>query len=79
MKYLLSSFMLLGGCVSSIKTMDHPIDPIKQKTLALSESPVLSVNMYSISIMLAVVSLLVVSLWFIAWKKTQNNPEDDSF
>jgi len=40
---------------------------------------VLSVNIYSISIMLAVVSLLVVSLWFIAWKKTQNNPEDDSF
>ena len=79
MKYLLSSFMLLGGCVSSIKTMDQPIDPIKQKTLALSESPVLYVNIYSISIMLAVVSLLVVSLWFIAWKKTQNNPEDDSF
>jgi len=78
MKYLLSIFILLGGCASSIKTIDHPIDPIKQETLALSESPVLSVNIYSISIMLAVISLLVISLWFIAWKKTQNK-EDDSF
>mgnify|MGYP003129287809 FL=1 len=78
MKYLLSIFILLGGCASSIQTIDHPIDPIKQKTLALSESPVLSVNIYSISIMLAVISLLVISLWFIAWKKTQNK-EDDSF
>ena len=78
MKYLLSIFILLGGCASSIQTIDHPIDPIKQETLALSESPVLSVNIYSISIMLAVISLLVISLWFIAWKKTQNK-EDDSF
>jgi len=78
MKYLLSIFILLGGCASSIKTIDHPIDPIKQETLALSESPVLSVNIYSISIMLAVIALLVISLWLIAWKKTQNK-EDDSF
>lgn len=78
MKYLLFIVILLGGCASSIETIDHPIDPVKQKALALSESPVLSVNIYSISIMLAVISLLVISLWFIAWKKTQNK-EDDSF
>ncbi len=78
MKYLLFIVILLGGCASSIETIDHPIDPVKQKALALSESPVLSVNIYSISIMFAVVSLLISSLWFIAWKKTQNK-EDDSF
>jgi len=83
MKYLsitifssLLSMVYLGGCKTLIKTVDHPIDPIKAKQLVTAESPVVSVNLWYVSFMTLIISLLLLFLWIFNWKKNQKRVAD---
>ena len=78
MKYLiilittiLVSSVYVGGCKSLIKTIDHPIDPIKAEKLVTTKSPVLSVNLWHISLMSLIVTIMIIFVWVIGWKKAQ--------
>ena len=77
MKYLLPFLLLLSSC-SSVKEMTYPIDAEQQRQLVERESPVVGVNLYHVSILAAIITLLVVSFWFLAWRRTQKSVEGDS-
>tara|TARA_Y100000004_G_C8918828_1_gene414458 strand:- start:794 stop:1033 length:240 start_codon:yes stop_codon:yes gene_type:complete len=79
MKYLLTAITLaLVGCGTTLKTFDHPIDPVKAKELVTVESPALSVNLWHVSFMAAIVSSIVIFAWIIGWKKSQKSVADSS-
>ena len=80
MKKLLYVLVLISlyGCGTIVKTVDHPINPVKAEKLATAESPVLSVNLWHVSIMATIVTGLLVFAWFIGWKRVQKSEADSS-
>lgn len=77
MKYMLLLTLLLASC-NTISTKDYPIDEQKQKTLLLSESPVLTVNLVHISIMILILTVLIFAIWYLGWKRSQKSVVGDS-
>ena len=77
MKYLVPLVLFLTSC-AGIQEVSHPIDEQKQQELLLSESPVGEVDLFNVSILAFIVLILLVGLWFLAWKKTQKSVEGDS-
>ena len=72
-------FMLcVGGCKTLIKTVDHPINPVKAKQLVTAESPVVSINFWYVSIMALILAVLLLFAWFVGWKKTQKREADST-
>jgi len=70
-------FMIcIGGCKAFIKTMDHPIDPIKSRQLLNAESPVVSINFWYVSIMALILTVLLFFVWIVGWKKPQKREAD---
>ena len=69
MKYLIPILLLLASC-HTITEVDHPIDAEKQKILTERESPVLTIDLYSVSIMAFVLLLLFGAIWYVGWRKT---------
>ena len=79
MKYLsitILSMVYLGGCKTLIKTVDHPIDPIKAKQLVTAESPVASVNLWYISVISLILTMLLVFAWINGWRRNQKREAD---
>ena len=70
------SLIYISGCRTLIKTVDHPIDPVKAKQLVTAESPVVSINLWYISAMALIVATLLVFAWFIGWKRNQKREAD---
>lgn len=70
MKYLIPIVLLLASC-HTITEVDHPIDTEKQKILTERESPVLTIDLYSVSIMAFLLLLLFGAIWYVGWRKTQ--------
>ena len=68
---LIFSLVHISGCRTLIKTVDHPIDPVKAKQLVTAESPVVSVNLWYVSFMTLIISLLLLFSWIFNWKKNQ--------
>ena len=71
MKYLIPIVLLLASC-HTITEVDHPIDTEKQKILTERESPVLTIDLYSVSIMAFVLLLLFGAIWYVGWRKTHS-------
>ena len=70
--------IFLYGCGTIVKTVDHPINPVKAEKLATAESPVLSVNLWHVSVMASIVVGLLVFAWFIGWRRVQKREADSS-
>ena len=77
MKYIIPLIFLLTSC-NTISTRDHPIDEQKQETLLLSESPVLTINLINISVMISILLTLIFFIWYIGWKRTQKSVVDEA-
>tara|TARA_R110002051_G_scaffold221954_1_gene285571 strand:+ start:2322 stop:2558 length:237 start_codon:yes stop_codon:yes gene_type:complete len=78
MRYLLPFILIISGCRTIIKTVDHPIDPVKAEKLVNAVSPVLSVNLWYVSIMTLIVAIILVFAWSIGWRKNQKREADSS-
>jgi len=76
MKYLTLLFVFLTSC-ATITSVEHPIDPEKQKELLRHRSSVLEIDLVNIAILAVIVLVLFTAIWFIAWRKDQN--KEDSF
>ena len=76
MKYLIPLVLFLSSC-AGIQEVFHPIDDERQRQLVERESPV-SINLLDTSILAGIILVLLVGLWFLAWKKTQKRVEGDS-
>jgi len=73
---LIFSLIYISGCRTLIKTVDHPIDPVKAKQLVTAESPVVSVNLWYISAMSLILTMLLVFAWIIGWRRNQKREAD---
>ena len=78
MRYFIALVLFLVSCTSTIKTVDHPIDPVQQQKLLDSESSVVELNLLNLSILASIIVVLVLAIWFIAWRKDQNKEADSS-
>ena len=76
MKYLVPLVIFLTSC-AGIQEVSHPIDDERQRQLVERESPV-SINLLDTSILAGIILVLLVGLWFLAWKRTQKSVEGDS-
>ena len=76
MKYLVPLVLFLTSC-AGIQEVSHPIDDERQRQLVERESPV-SINLLDTSILAGIILVLLVGLWFLAWKRTQKSVEGDS-
>ena len=76
MKYLIPLVLFLTSC-AGIQEVSHPIDDERQRQLVERESPV-SINLLDTSILAGIILVLLVGLWFLAWKRTQKSVEGDS-
>lgn len=76
MKYLIPLVLFLSSC-AGIQEVSHPIDDERQRQLVERESPV-SINLLDTSILAGIILVLLVGLWFLAWKRTQKSVEGDS-
>ena len=76
LSWLLPAMICISGCRTIIKTVDHPIDPIKAEQLVTADSPVVSVNLWYVSIMALIIVILLVFVWFIGWRKNQKREAD---
>lgn len=73
MKYLIPLVLFLTSC-AGIQEVSHPIDTESQRQLVERESPV-TINLLDISILAGIVLVLLLCLWFIAWRKTQKSED----
>ena len=76
MKYLIPLVLFITSC-AGIQEVSHPIDDERQRQLVERESPV-SINLLDTSILAGIILVLLVGLWFLAWKRTQKSVEGDS-
>ena len=77
MKYLIPLILVLSSC-STVKTLNHPIDQEKQEALVNRESPVIEIDLFNVSIMICILSVLIFFIWYIGWKKRQKSVVEDS-
>jgi len=77
MKYLIPLILVLSSC-NTIRTFDHPIDEEKQEALVNRESPVIEIDLFNVSIMICILSVLIFFIWYIGWKKRQKSVVEDS-
>lgn len=77
MKYLIPLILVLSSC-NTIRTVDHPIDEEKQEALVNRESPVIEIDLFNVSIMICILSVLIFFIWYIGWKKRQKSVVEDS-
>ena len=72
MKYLLPLFLFLAGCSHKVYVMDHPIEPEKLKKLEQNPAPILTVDPFKVSVVMAIIAILILVTWWFV-KKSQNN------
>lgn len=77
MKYLIPLILVLSSC-NTIRTVDHAIDEEKQEALVNRESPVIEIDLFNVSIMICILSVLIFFIWYIGWKKRQKSVVEDS-
>ena len=74
MRYLLLLTLFLTSCSGGLKItdVDHPIDTIKQQRLIETESAIVKIDLFKLSIMCLLIGIIIVAgWWFVALKQTK--------
>jgi heme/copper-type cytochrome/quinol oxidase subunit 2 len=72
MKYLIPIILFLAGCSHTVKEMSHPIEVEKQQELQQTPAPILTVDLFKLSVVVTIIATLVLLIWWFV-RKSQNN------
>lgn len=73
MRYLIPLFFLLTSCTGGLKvqSFDHPIDPVKQQKLINSESAIVHIDLFKVSMLATIITILVIAILWITKLKSK--------
>jgi hypothetical protein len=73
MRYLIPLCIFLTSCTGGLKIQDfdHPIDPVQQQKLINTESAIVKIDLFKLSMLALIVTSLIVGIWWFSVRKNK--------